>query len=43
MFETFPLLWYNLDMQQYFSNKKENNILYFDSEDLHHIKNFLYM
>ena len=27
MFETFPLLWYNLDMQQYFSNKKENNIV----------------
>lgn len=41
MFETFPLLWYNLDMQQYFSNKKENNILYFDSEDLHHIKNVM--
>ena len=41
MFETFLLLWYNLDMQQYFSNKKENNILYFDSEDLHHIKNVM--
>lgn len=28
-------------MQQYFSKKRENDILYLDSEDIHHIKNVM--
>lgn len=28
-------------MQQYFSKRKEENLLYFDIEDLHHIKNVM--
>lgn len=34
-------MWYNLNMQQYFSKKREDNILILDESDIHHIKNVM--
>lgn len=41
IFTHFYSMWYNLDMQQYFSLKRNENILYINESDVHHIKNVM--